>query len=120
MKKILKVLVAIEFILILAIIGLSLIGAKKMPTAYAVKDIGENSSMGKNDFKIFTKAVCEEKPEHVFCHDELFAQCNNKEFIINGNNLENFTVCNNLKLNLSDINVNGYSVFKKGWNDSRK
>ena len=117
MKKILKVLVAIEFILILAIIGLSLTDAKKMPTAYAVKDL---PSIEKNDFKIFTKAVCEEKSEHVLCHDELFAQCRNKEFIINGNNLENFTGCNNLKLNLSDINVNGYAVFKKGWNDTRK
>ena len=116
MKKILKVLVAVEFILILAIIGLNLTDAKKMPTAYAVK-VG--SSLEKNNFKMSTKAVCNEKAEHIFCHDELFLRCNNKEFVINEDYTDNLTECN-VNLNLSHIMVNGASEFRKDWNDTRK
>ena len=116
MKKIFKALVAIEFILISAIIGLNLADAKKIPTAYAVK---ETPAMEKNNFRILTKAVCNERAEHVFCHDELFIRCNNKEFIINENYTDNLTECK-AKLNLSGIMVSGASKFRKDWNDPRK
>ena len=119
-SKILKILFAIEFILILIIIILTLIDNthnKNMPTAYAVK---ENLSKEKTDFKVFTKAVCEEKPNHIFCRDELFIKCNGKEYIIKENKLNNFTECKNIKLNLSEIKVTGHTTFKKEWSDPRK
>ena len=116
MKKILKALVAAEFILILAIIGLNLTDAKKMPAAYAVKEI---PAMKKNNFKILTKAVCNEEAEHIFCRDGLFIRCNGKEFAINENYTDNLTECK-AKLDLSGIMASGTSEFRKDWNDPRK
>lgn len=107
LDKTIKILLAAEFILITSVIFLSLADSKEIPTAYAVK---ENSN-GNTDFKIFTKAVCEEKTEHMFCNDILFVKCNGKEFVI-GNNSDNFK-CNDLTINLSGYNVNGSGVFKK-------
>ena len=119
MNKILKILFAVEFILILAIIVLSLVNSGEIPTAYAVKEIqSENSTVEKAKFKVLTRAVCEEKSEHIFCHDELFIKCNGNEYLIN--NKYNITECNGIKLNLSDIEVNGSTIFKKEWADPRK
>ena len=115
MNKPLKILFAIEFILILAIVGLALIDSKKMPTAYVVK---EAPGMEKTEFKVLTKAVCEEKSKHVFCSDKLFIKCNDEENIISRDNL--VMECDNIKLNLSDIEVNGNAIFKKEWVDPRK
>ena len=116
MKKILRALVAIEVILIFAVIALNLTDVTKMPTAYAVSDI---PALEKNNFNILTKAVCNEGAEHIFCHDELFMMCNGKEFIINENYTDNLTECN-AKLNLSDIMISGASEFRKDWSDPRK
>ena len=88
-----------------------------MPTAYAVK---ENMSKEKTEFKVFTKAVCEEKFQHIFCRDELFIKCNGKEYLVREQNLENFTDCKNIKLNLSDIKVTGHTTFQIGWSDPRE
>lgn len=107
LNKILKILFAIEFILILIIIVLFFIDDEKIPTAYAVK---ENLSI-KTEFKAYTKAVCEEKPDHVFCRDVLFVRCNSQEYVVD--DLENFTKCDNLKLNLSDAKVTGYAILRK-------
>ena len=110
LNKFLKILLGIEFILILAIIALALIDNKRIPTGYAVKEIPAEE---KSDFKILTKAVCEEKSEHILCRDELFARCNGKEYLISQDSLGNFIECNNIKLNLSDVKVNGSVKFKK-------
>ena len=113
----LKILIAAEFILISAVIVLSVIDSDKMPTGYAVKEIEniENSS-----FKLVTKAVCEEKAEQVFCSDELFIKCNGKEHIVRKHNIDKFTECSNMTLNLSDAGVIGDAVFEKKWIDPRK
>ena len=116
MNKLIKILFAAEFILIAAIIALSLIGSEEMPTAYAVK---ENTGTEKADFKILTKAVCENKPGHVFCRDELFIKCSGDEFMVKGDNFDNFTECG-MKLNLSGIAVNGSAMLGKYWEDPRK
>ena len=126
MKKLLKILSAIEFILILAIIILALIGNKQaMPTAYAVKE----NSMEEIKFKVLTKAVCEETHEnqgfsrelgHVFCHDELFVKCNGEEYIISNKSLGELAECNGIKINLSGIEANGDTEFKNEWIDPRK
>ena len=113
LSKTLDVLFAIEFVLIIAIILLSLIGNKKIPTGYAVK---ENSSTENSDFKLMTKAVCEEKYDHILCHDELFAKCNGEEKIINGSD---FAECGNIKIKLSEI-ANGSVKLEKEWADPRK
>ena len=116
LNKLLKVLFAIEFILILVIIALALIDNKRIPTGYVVKEIPVEE---KSDFKILTKAVSEEKSEHIFCHDELFVKCDDKEYMIS-NSLDSFIECNNIKLNLSEIMVNGSTKFRKEWLDPRR
>ena len=115
--KMLKILIAAEFILISAIIVLSLVDSDKMPTAYAVKEI---EKMENSRFKLFTKAVCEEKSEHISCSDELFIECDGKEHIVSNHKLANFTECGNTPLNLSDNKVIGSAVFEKKWVDPRK
>ena len=118
-STILKILFVIEFILILIIIILTLINNayyQNLPTAYAVK---ENLSKGKNYFKAFTKAVCEEKTNHTFCRDELFIKCNGKDYMIKEEDLYNFTDCKGVKLNLSDVKVIGHAIFEKEWDDPR-
>ena len=100
-----------------AIIILTLVDNTQIPTAYAVK---ENPSLEKSEFKVLTKAVCEEKSEHIICQDRLFIKCNDKEYIISKDNLDNFTGCNNIKLNFSNIKVNGSTLFKKEWVDPRE
>ena len=109
MKNLTKILIAVEFILIIAIIALALIDDKEV-TGYAV--LG-NASIEKTDFKVFTKAVCEEKDEHIFCHDELFVKCNDEEYAISNESLNKVVECNNIKLNLSDAKVKGDGIFQK-------
>ena len=117
-NKLLKILIAIEFVLVLVIIALALIGGKQTaPTAYAVK---ESPSIEEIKFKVLTKAVCEEKPEHVFCHDELFIKCNDTEYLVSNYPPEDFIECNNIKINLSGIKASGKTKFKKEWADLRK
>jgi len=109
-------LVAIEFILVLIIIALAFIDNKKIPTAYVVKQ----NQLEETNFKVFTKAVCEEKSEHIICHDELFAKCNDREYLLSNYSSEGFVECNNIRLNLSNVDVNGNAKFKKEWLDPRK
>ena len=108
MNKFLKILFAVELILILAIIALALAGKQKI-TAYAVK---ENASAEKTDFRILTKAVCEKKYERMLCHDELFMECNGREYLIVGNDSNGFIECSNIKLSLSSI-VNSSNKLKR-------
>ena len=109
LNKSLKVLIAIEFVLIVAIIALALIDNKEI-TGYAVK---ENPSVEKTNFKILTKAICEERDNHIFCHDELFVKCDDKEYIISNDSLNSIIECNNIKLNLSDTKVKGDGIFER-------
>lgn len=108
MNKLPKILIIVEFILIIAIIALALIDNKEV-TGYAVL---ENAGKEKTDFKLFTKAVCEEKDEHLFCRDELLMKCNDKEYIIR-EEFGDIIECNSIKLNLSNINVKGDGIFQK-------
>ena len=109
-----KILIAVEFVLIIAIIALDLIDNKEV-TGYAVKD---SPGIENTDFKILTKAVCEERDGHIYCRDELFVRCNGNEHIINDK--YSLAECNGIKLNLSDIDVNGSTKFKKEWADPRR
>src|SRR3989338_6322981 len=103
MKIILKILFAIEFILISIIIALTLIGNTQMPTAYVVK---ENPGAEEIKFKVLTKAVCEEKSNHVFCYDALFVKCNDKEYLVSNGQINEPVECSGIKINLSDVKVN--------------
>lgn len=116
MNKFIKILLAVEFILISAIIALNLAGSGEMPTAYAVKEV---QSIEDIDFKLLTKAVCENSSEHVFCRDELFIKCNGSEFMIKDGKLDNFTECG-ARLKLSGIAVNGSAKLGKDWADPRR
>lgn len=103
--------------LILAFILLAPIDDEKAPTGFTIKGVPAQEAV---NFKVYTKAVCDEKPSHIFCHDEMYVKCNNKENIVDSTNLENFTGCGNIKLNLSDERANGSVIFKKEWEDPRK
>ena len=116
-NKLIKIFVIIEGIALFSIAALFLAyDNEEVPSAYAVK---ENLTTENLEFKIITKAVCEESSEHIFCHDELFIRCNGSEYHINKDNFENFTDCNNKKLSLQDIKVTGQAIFKKEWSDPR-
>lgn len=116
MEKLLKMLVMAEFILVLAVIALTLIDGKKTNAAAFV--VKENPGIEDIRFKITTRAVCEEKPEHIFCHDELLIKCNDAEYLLNNNSPDSIE-CNNIKINLSDIKSNGKNQFRKEWVDHR-
>ena len=117
MNKLLKTLFAIEFILILAIVILAFIDDnQKIPTAYAIK---ENINTENTSFKVMTKAVCGNKSKNIFCHDELFAECNGDEHLISKDNPDDFIECGNIRIRLSDI-ANGSTKLKKEWGELRK
>ena len=97
----------IEIILILIIIVLALNDDKKTITAYVIKETLKE----KTDFKTFTKAVCEEGAGYLLCHDELFVKCDEKEYLVDNSN--NLIECGNIKINLSELNVNGSTKFRK-------
>ena len=111
----LSILVAIELILISAIAFLESDKNVALPTAYVVKE-----TPGKQDFKLITKAVCEQKSEHIVCSDKLFLLCNGTEHAVDKSNFHNFTKCGNTKLDLSNIKVTGNVIFDKEWVDPRK
>ena len=110
-SKNLKILFVFELILLILIAALFLTDNQKIPTAYAVKEI---TSAEKTDFKVLTKAVCENKSDHIFCRDELFVSCNGKEYIVSENKSNDFIECDNIKIKLSDIS-NDTTKLKKGW-----
>lgn len=118
LSKILKILFALEFILILIISLLFLIENQKI-TGYVVKenDIENVNGVVDNDFKLLTKAVCEEKSGHLFCNDKLFVRCKNEEYVIE-KNANNFN-CSNIIINFSEIKVTGHGVFRNDWADPR-
>ncbi len=106
--KILKILFAIELVLLFLIIVLFFNDNQEIPTAYVVKEIPKEI-----DFKTFTKAICEEKSDYLICHDELFVKCNEKEYKIKNNS--NLVECDGVKINLSELKVNGSTKFRKEW-----
>ena len=116
MKKFLIILFILEIVLIFAIVAFTLMNDKSAPTSFVVKEM---LSMDDASLKILTKAVCNEKSQHVICRDELFVKCMGKEYLITENNFDNFNECN-LKLNLSGLEVNGEVRFRKEWRDPRK
>jgi len=105
-----KILLAFELILLVLIIALFFADNKNIPTAYAVK---ENINAENISFKVLTKAVCENKSEHVFCHDELFIRCDGEEYIIYNNNSNDFVECNNVRIRILDI-LNDSTKLKRG------
>lgn len=116
MNNLLKILFALEFALILAFIGLTLIDDGNAPTGYAVKEIPAQETA---NFRIYTKAVCEEKSSHILCRDELFVKCSGSEYFVDDTNLENFTKCS-VRLNLSNEKARGSAIFRKEWEDPRR
>ncbi len=110
--KFLKALFIIEFILLSLILILFFNDNQEIPTAYVVKEIPKEI-----DFKTFTKAVCEERADYLLCRDELFVKCNEKEYKIENNS--NLIECGNIKINLSDLKVNGSTKFRKEWIETR-
>ena len=73
------------------------------PTGFVIADISEIESIEEEipSFRIYTKAVCEDRPDSVVCHDELFARCEGIEYKLPKNE------------------VNGKGIFSKEWEDPR-
>ena len=121
LEKILQICLVIEvaalFLIVVIAVSLFTGGNDDAMTAYAVKESAEPEKI---DFKVWTKAVCEEKSEHIFCRDESFVKCSGMEHHLTKDNFENFTGCGNKKLNFSGIIiVTGEATFKKEWSDPR-
>ncbi len=64
----------------------------------------EENNTGENEipnFRLYTKAVCQNISNLIVCHDELFASCGEFEYL------------------LPKSRVNGTAIFDKSWNDPR-
>ena len=91
------------FLIIIAIFALVLGITPSLtnPTGFVVAENSVNESEEHPSFRIYTKAVCENISNFVVCHDELFANCGNLEYMLPKNE------------------VNGNGVFDKDWEDPR-
>jgi len=94
MKKIMALLLMM-FILLVATISFTLGQRLNIPSK-------EESDIGQVErFDIYTSAVCEEKEDHIYCHDEQFVNCGEVEYM------------------LQTSNILGFAVFDKDWKDPR-
>ena len=96
----------LAFLFIIAIFAIAFMAAPDItnPTGFVVAEDKENKSKEKDlpEFRIFTRAICENISGFVLCHDEMFASCGNFEYRLPKNE------------------VNGLGAFNKGWEDPRK
>lgn len=105
--KIFGILAAVELVLVLGIMAMSSVDNKKLTTAYVVRDTPQSAE---NYFKLVTKAVCTEESKIVSCSDQLFVQCNGKEFLVKDKSV---AVCDGKSIDLSGFAVNGSVKFRK-------
>ena len=91
------------FSIIIALFAIAFTAAPSLttPTGFAVAENKENDSKELPNFRLYTKAVCENVSNFIVCRDELFASCGNLEYILPKNG------------------ANGNSIFDKDWKDPR-
>ena len=98
MRHLLVILFVIAIFAIAFIVTPSLIN----PTGFVVaEDEEENDANELPNFRIYTKAVCDDVSGFIVCHDELFASCGSFEYRLPKNE------------------VNGEGIFDKDWEDPR-
>ena len=99
-KKMKHILPLLFIIAILAIVLITT-SALTSPTGFVIADSNENNAKELPSFKLYTKAVCENKTDFIVCQDELFASCGDVEYKIPKNN------------------ITGKGIFDKDWEDPR-
>lgn len=96
-----KHILIFSLIIAIIVIAFTITPTLTNPTGFVVAETKENESKELQNFRLYTKAVCENISDFIVCHDELFASCGSFEY----------------KLPKND--VNGSSVFSKDWKDPR-
>ena len=106
------------FLGLLIIVSIPLVLSIKNSVSVTGMIIAENAKEIP-EFKTYTKAVCEEKNDFIFCQDELFANCNGYEFKLPRG--ERIPVrCGTLLFELPENEVDGDGIFGKDWDDPRE
>ena len=87
-------------LLIIGIIGISFLLSPSLlsPTGLVIAETEEEELP---NFRIYTKAICDNVSDFIICHDELFASCGDFEYRLPKNE------------------VNGNGIFDKNWEDPR-
>jgi len=67
------------------------------------------------NFKTKTIAVCEDRADSVYCHDELLVNCENDVYLLP--KTEKTVKCGNVELQVPSITA--FAVFDKDWKDPR-
>ena len=97
-------------IIILALILLSS-GMRRISDITGFVVNGQNYS--EINLSTYTKAVCEENENGIYCHDELFLRCNGRDEMIGSS----FVKCGNIE---HEVELpEGYAVFSSEWEDPR-
>ena len=93
----------LAFSVIIALFAIAFTAAPSLttPTGLVIAENKENNGEEIPNFRLYTKAVCENASNLVVCHDELFANCGDVEYLLPKNE------------------VNGNGVFSKNWKDPR-
>ena len=97
--------IIIGFIVIMLILFIPLILYPFMdsPIGQVVAEIQQNESKYEEpkEFRVYTKAVCENVSGTIICHDEVFASCQGSEHLV------------------PRKDVNGTGIFSNDWKDPR-
>lgn len=90
-------------LLITVIIAISFLIGSNTPnlTGFIVAESKNESISEIPNFRLYTKAVCENVSNFIICHDELFASCGGFEY------------------RLPENGVNGNGIFDGDWKDPR-
>lgn len=97
-----------HFLIFLVIIGIFAISItitpSLSPTGFTVAENTDNDINESEipNFRLYTKAICNNVSDFIVCHDELFASCGNLEYMLPKNE------------------VNGNGIFNKDWKDPRE
>ena len=67
-------------------------------------------------FTVKTVAICEDRDDSVYCHDELIINCEDEEYVIP--KTANRVKCGDILLDAPPITA--FAVFDKDWKDPRK
>jgi len=106
-KALLLIFFVIVFLLIILTIAL---------LNYSVNPSIDSSIKETLNFTLKTVAICEDKDDSIYCHDELILNCNNEEYVI-PKTTKNIK-CGDISLDAPLITA--FATFDKDWKDPRK
>ena len=104
------------FLTVIALIPIAL-SIKNPASSISGMAIAENTKEFQ-EFRTYTKAVCEKRNGLTYCQDELFANCNGYEFIIQKDDARPIR-CGSLVFKIPENKVSGNGIFSEDWKDPR-